>query len=157
MLWANYLQRLLPELKQRQWKILLETNGTLPEAFEKISEYIDVLDMDIKLTGSEHHDRIWQAHDQFLTRIPDALCAYVKLVVNHTIKQENLEIAASYLRHVHLSRCVFIQPEAALWKEMAKGSEMVSLLMFCQQTLAKALPGLDIRILPQLHQVLKIL
>jgi len=60
--------------------ILLETNGTLPNALEKIVNHVDIFSIDIKLDyWIEYHDQI----KQFIKIIKDNKCDhYFKLVID---------------------------------------------------------------------------
>jgi len=65
LLYADFLSRLLPELKKLKLKIYLETNGTLPQSYKIISKYVDVVAMDIKLPSS-CGESFWKKHIEFL-------------------------------------------------------------------------------------------
>ena len=49
LLHTEFLEKLLPELKSRGYKIYLETNATLPRALKRVLRYIDYVCADIKL------------------------------------------------------------------------------------------------------------
>ena len=49
LLEAAFLESLLPALKERGREILLETNGTLPGALERVVGWVDLVSMDLKL------------------------------------------------------------------------------------------------------------
>ena len=56
LLHTAFLQELLPMVKA---KVMLETNGTMPEKLEQVIDMVDIISMDIKLpqmTGGEHWD-----------------------------------------------------------------------------------------------------
>jgi len=66
LLQVNFLKRLLPALKRRDFRIYLETNGTLPEALSHIIEEVDIIAMDIKLPSSGRTAALWERQSQFL-------------------------------------------------------------------------------------------
>ncbi len=53
LLEADFLAALLPALKDRGRDILLETNGTLPDALDRVVEWADLVSMDMKLPFGE--------------------------------------------------------------------------------------------------------
>ncbi len=59
-----------------RFKVLLETNGTLPDAFMEVAGLIDIVSMDIKLPSAAGLGPMWDAHAAFL-----AACAGKELVV----------------------------------------------------------------------------
>lgn len=152
---VDFMERLLPLLKAEGWSILLETNGTLADNFNRVSQWIDVLDMDIKLPSTGNQAPAWSEHQAFFENIPAGLNAYLKLVISSNTHEADLEKAAEMLRVLSPKRIVFLQPES---KEMVTNPTGLSeRLLVAQQLLVKMLPDWDIRILPQLHKVLGVL
>lgn len=47
---ADFLKSFLPLVKKEDLNVYLETNATLPENFKKVSEYVDFVSLDIKLS-----------------------------------------------------------------------------------------------------------
>lgn len=65
LLQVDFLEELIPVLKNLGLKIYLETNGTLPEALEKIVDSVDYIAMDIKLPSATGKD-LFSEHNKFL-------------------------------------------------------------------------------------------
>jgi 7-carboxy-7-deazaguanine synthase len=85
LLQADFLEKLIPMLSGRGPKIYLETNGTLPGKLKQIIELLNIISMDIKLTG----DTPWQAHAEFLA-IASQKQVYVKAVVLPTTSDSEI-------------------------------------------------------------------
>ena len=89
MLHASFITALAPMLKKSGFKIYLETNGTMPNDYQKIKKYVDVVAMDIKLP-SACGKKLWQEHKLFLKSAGNK--AFVKIVLeNVTTKSEFLK------------------------------------------------------------------
>lgn len=65
LLQVDFLEELIPVLKNLGLKIYLETNGTLPEALEKIVDSVDYIAMDIKFPSATGKD-LFSEHNKFL-------------------------------------------------------------------------------------------
>ncbi|MFH1429858.1 MAG: 7-carboxy-7-deazaguanine synthase QueE [Candidatus Margulisiibacteriota bacterium] len=153
LLWSDFLVELLPELKHRGWKILLETNGTLYSEFRKIAGLIDIVAMDIKLPSVGGHAPLWEQHRQFLGAIPESVRVYFKVVVNSSVSDDDIINTSGCLSGAALNRVVFLQPES--WNQQFTNTDTKKILSV-QSRLIENLPGYDIRILPQIHKVLSI-
>ncbi len=105
----GFLKALLPELRRRDMRLLLETNGTLPERLSGIRDMVDVVSMDIKLPGSVGGVELWEEHRRFL-----AACAgkevYVKLVVDERSDEREFRTAIGLLGDAGPSVPLFLQP-----------------------------------------------
>ncbi|MFC1478235.1 7-carboxy-7-deazaguanine synthase QueE [Candidatus Margulisiibacteriota bacterium] len=153
LLWDEFLLELLPELTQRGWKILLETNGTLHTEFRRIAGLIDIVAMDIKLPSVGGHDPVWEQHGQFLESIHEKLCAYFKVVINSYVSDDDLIKTAGCLSGTSNEKVVFLQPES--WDRQFTNKD-IQKLFSVQSRLLDELPGYDIRIFPQIHKVLSV-
>jgi 7-carboxy-7-deazaguanine synthase len=87
LLYPNFLVKLLPEIKKLKLNIYLETNGTIPEAYEKVKKWVDIVSMDIKLPSSSKAEH-WREHREFLKAAKDK--AFVKLVLTDKTKNEEI-------------------------------------------------------------------
>ncbi|MCL5058290.1 MAG: 7-carboxy-7-deazaguanine synthase QueE [Actinobacteria bacterium] len=59
---AEYLEGLLPAIKQMGLKVYLETNGTLYAELSRVIGLIDIVAMDIKLPGTSGCGPLWEKH-----------------------------------------------------------------------------------------------
>ncbi len=76
LLQAEFLQKLIPMLSGLGPQMYLETNGTLPGKLKQVINLLDIISMDIKLTGNTP----WSAHADFLA-VARQKQVYVKVVV----------------------------------------------------------------------------
>lgn len=81
----EFLKEFLPELKNLNLKIYLETNGTMPKALEGIIDYVDIVSMDFKLDSSAKIGDIYSKHDRFLEVCKDK-DVFAKLVFDDSIR-----------------------------------------------------------------------
>lgn len=124
-------------------KILLETNGTLPAALEKIINAVDIISMDIKLP-SDHFD----AHREFL-KIARAKDFYAKIVISAETSPEEFDAAVDLLAPDDL---LILQPVTPVKNVRAIDARKILELQ------ARALHKLkSVRVIPQTHRMLKIL
>jgi organic radical activating enzyme len=133
------------------FKIYLETNGTLPLALKKILQSIDIIAMDIKLPSSTRRSVNWKDVAEFL-KLSTARQVFVKVVItSRTDKYEVLK-AALMVKKIS-SRIPFVLQPATSYGSFLDIPEY-SLLNNLQVECSKILK--DIRIIPQVHKLLGI-
>ena len=148
LLQADFLKELIPSLKIKQpnFKIYLETNGTLAKELNKIIDFIDIIAMDIKLpssTGSEGH---WQEHREFL----DIACAkevFIKTVICNSTDIADVKIAVDLLREIDKDMPLVLQPNY-FQIGYSLGKKIDDFKRLSSEYLS------DVRILPQLHKII---
>ncbi len=129
-------------------KVLLETNGTLPDKLEEVLHYISYISMDIKL-GNGDLSSLWTKHAQFLKLAYESkVSVYTKLVINSSVSYEEINKVMSLVSNVNSTIPVILQPE---YKDDNINVSMSQLLEI-QWMMLKELK--DIRILPQLHKLI---
>lgn len=144
----DFLQRLIPELRGDGWRIFLETNGTLTEELDQTIELWDIVSMDIKLpvnATSPQFARTLSARQQS----HDIEC-YAKIVIAPETEKGWISDAVSLASDNGLP--VILQPQTSdsdtgvgrsqeyLWDAMSIAEEVSS----------------DVRIIPQVHQLMGI-
>ncbi|MFA5976259.1 MAG: 7-carboxy-7-deazaguanine synthase QueE [Elusimicrobiota bacterium] len=148
LLQIAFLEQLLPLLKKSQRRVYLETNGTLPQALERVIGHCDWVAMDIKPPSATEHD-FWEAHRWFLNVGGDKI--FVKMVLTGQTTE------AEFLRAVNLVAGVrrdipFILQPATDWGT-AQSIPMARLVSWWGQA-SHCLK--DVRILPQIHRLWEI-
>jgi 7-carboxy-7-deazaguanine synthase len=108
LLQPGFISELMPELKQRGYRLYLETNGTLPRELAAVIAGLDVVSMDIKPPSACGQD-LWAAHKEFLEISRDKV--FVKLVVCGNTTSEEVERAAGMIAGVD-KKIILILPPA---------------------------------------------
>ena len=148
LLHVSFLERLIPELRRAGHKIYLETNGTLPQALERIVEGCDWIAMDWKPPSAIGRD-VGEAHQWFLET--GAKKIFVKMVLTATTREKELQRAVALISGVRPDIPLVLQPATA-WGQ-AKSIPMEVLASWW--ALASRQLS-DVRVLPQVHRLWEI-
>ena len=126
-------------------KIFLETNGTLAAEFEKISDAVDIVSMDIKTADlfEEHEKFLWAARGKDL---------YVKMVVTGATTEEEFLAGVELVARVDPKILLIIQPVTPIKNFPAVTARQ--LLEFQTLALRKLK---DVRVIPQTHKFMNLL
>ena len=127
-------------------KIFLETNGTLPDALEKISDAIDIISMDIKLGQN-----LLPLHKKFLQAAQNK-DLYVKIVVDGGTTAEEFLSAVEVIAGVDPKILLILQPVTPIKNVKAASAEKI--LSFQAAALRKIK---NVRVIPQTHKFIKLL
>lgn len=131
-------------------KIFLETNGTLPDEFEKISDVIDIVSMDIKLP-SVVGKNLLPLHENFLRLVHDK-DLYVKMVLTSGTTREEFLSAVDTIANVDSRILLILQPVTPVKGVKAISAEKI--LSFQVDALRKLE---NVRVIPQTHKFIKLL
>ena len=126
-------------------KIFLETNGTLLDEFEKISDAVDIVSMDIKTAS------LFAAHEKFL-RAAHEKDLYVKMVVTGATTAEEFLAGVELVARVDPTILLIVQPVTPIKNVRAATARRLLEL----QTLALSKLK-DVRIIPQTHKLMNLL
>ncbi len=101
LLHYQFLKEFLPELKQMNLTIYLETNGTLAGALKTVIDYVDIISMDFKLDSSAKIGDVYTQHDEFLNiATQNNKDTFAKLVFDDAVVdyelQECINLAKKY-------------------------------------------------------------
>ena len=148
----RFLAALLPLLRGRGLKILLETNATLPDALPPLLPYLDIVSMDLKLRSATRRRMPVARHQAFLRRVVRrGLAAYVKAVVSDATTPREVAGAARLIRAVARSLPLILQPVTPVGRggpwPPAPGA-----LLRLHDAAARVLD--DVRVIPQIHRLL---
>lgn len=152
LLYTEFLQELLPQVKKLGLKNYLETNGTLPKEFEKIIKMIDYVAMDIKLP-SAGNPACWGQHQTFLEVLNDSRIRsgdfFVKVILTSKTRAEEIkkavEIIASTSRYIPL----VLQPVTPI----RQVRNIMPKNTFAFQVLALERLAV-VKVIPQMHKIL---
>lgn len=145
LLQSEFLQHFLPMCRSLGPKIFLETNGTLPENLRNIIELVDIISMDIKLTGNT----AWQKHREFL-ELAAGKRVYVKLVILPDTMNEDIVRSAQLVRDIDPSIPLILQPVTPYGAIRHSPSPV---RMIEAQDLALTWLN-DVRVIPQTHKII---
>lgn len=143
LLWTKELQVLLPLIREKQLKVYLETNGTLPKELLEILPMTDIISMDIKLPFSGRS--FWDEHEAFL-RLSQKKEVFVKIVVNENTFLKDLETARDLIAGVGPEVLTILQP---VTKTREIKTPQSSQLLEWQSLFLKKLS--NVRVIPQTH------
>lgn len=145
---AEFIANWLPSLKPAR-KILLETNGTLPQNLESVAKHVDIISMDIKLPSSTGRPAFWQEHALFLSKARETgKETYVKIVVTEDTTDKDIQEAIQLIAAVNKFTPVVLQPAAETVSFSKKTSleHIRSLERLCQLWLPNT------SVMPQMHK-----
>ena len=148
---AAFLLALTPRLKEKGFRLYLETNGTLPEKLKQLISWIDIIAMDIKPPSSTGDRPFWEAHRRFL-EIGQQRDLFVKMVITSKTLREEVEQAILLIAEVNPAIPLVLQPVTPFGPvtETVSQEKLFEFLAVANQHL------LDVRILGQLHKVVGI-
>lgn len=158
LLHARFLSRLLPELQQRSLPAYLETNGLLPDHLARVIERIDYLAMDFKppsCTGDPVANWL-QLHRRFLQVWNEAgrnARLLLKIVVAGRADLEEMESCFRLAAELAPGASLTLQPVTPT--AGFAGAPSYQEMLQWQSRAARYVR--EVRLLPQLHQLLKIL
>lgn len=143
LLQIDFLEDLCLELKKRNQKIYLETNGTLYQQLKRVIDFADTVSLDFKLPSSTGLKDYWQLHHEFLKEAHKKE-AFVKSVITPDTSKEDLFRAVEIIKEINPNICFVLQPlfsfELSLWEKLEE------FRMLASEYLS------NVRIIPQLHK-----
>lgn len=142
LLQPGFVLGLASVLKSNGRTVYLETNGTLPEAMEKVASVADWVAMDIKVPSATGGPPVWDKAERFLA-IASRCQVFVKVVIDEHVLPTELERISSIIESVDRTIPLVIQP--VFGRSDAK-------LVDIQRKMRQRLP--DVRIIPQIHKYL---
>lgn len=107
---SGFLKELLPELKEKDFRIYIETAGVHPESLAEIARFCDVVSMDIKLPSATGR-AYWDEHKRFLDAGGEKV--FAKIVLEKRSKKEELKTAVGLLSERPHPPLLVLQPATA--------------------------------------------
>jgi len=146
LLQKDFLSAWLPRMRPT-FRIYLETNGIQFEALQQVVELIDVVSMDIKLPTATGLRSYWEEHRKFLAACRGKEC-FVKAVMTNDTSRDDLVTAAGIISRFDPTVPLILQP--------ATGSAAPSpAMLLAFQEIALEILG-DVRVIPQVHKMLRV-
>jgi len=162
LLQAEFLAELGAMLEELGFRILLETEGGLPDRLEKVLPFVDAVAADIKLPSTTGEPLDWEEAERFLRLVAEApVQACVKIVVTTDIDESEFARAIELLAQLQTSQndfrklcpmALILQPVTpARFVTETPGTELLlRLASLAQQKLS------DVRIVPQVHKLMQL-
>ena len=151
LLQCRFLKNWLPELSHN-FKIYLETNGTLYKELGDIIDYIDIISMDIKLPGTAQIEPEWDRHRQFLS-IAVQKELFVKLVLSAQTSDIEFMRAVDMLSAEDDNIPLVLQPVSPYGT--VEGKVDAGRLLDLHAMACRHLK--DVRVIPQSHKMMELL
>ncbi|MCI0452812.1 MAG: 7-carboxy-7-deazaguanine synthase QueE [Candidatus Latescibacteria bacterium] len=162
----EFVAALARGLRERGFRVYLETAGIHPRALPHVIDHVDVIAMDIKLpsaTGTEH----WDAHRDFFSVLREsdfqptrvsARSLFVKVIVDLKATITEMERAADLVASFSPRVPFVIQPESeTMLSKNATRENRRALLDLIDAGARAASLRLDVvRVIPQTHKVLDV-
>lgn len=148
LLHTQFLKVLLPALRERGYKIHLDTNGTLPDKAKEVIGLVDIVAMDIKLPSSTKEKHFWKEHLEFL-KASKAKEVFIKMVITDETHDADIEKAIGLIESVDRNIPLILQPASAFGD--FRGVPDNARLLEWQKKARSRLK--DVRIIPQLHKL----
>jgi organic radical activating enzyme len=146
LLHASFLQEWLPAAR-KSFSLYLETNGIHHDAMKGLGDLVDIVSIDFKLPSATGLRPFWDEHRMFLKETR-AKNKFVKTVVTSDTKEDDILTTAGIIADVDQSIVLVIQPASG---PLAPESAM---LMDFQDAALGIID--DVRVIPQMHKILKV-
>ena len=151
LLQGKFLKKWLPQLGQ-DFKIYLETNGTLYSELKDIIDYVDIISMDIKLPSAALIEPEWDKHRNFL-KIARQADLFVKIVLSAETLDGDFVRALDMLADIDANIPLILQPVTPYAGVQGKLSakRLLNFHLMARRRLN------DVRIIPQTHKMMELL
>ena len=149
LLYSGFLKGLLPQIRDRGFKVYLETNGTLTDKLDDVIPYVDTISVDIKLPSVSKIKPYWDEHKGFLKRAFEKEF-FVKVVVSDEIDMSEFDKALTLVREMSFDIPFIIQPETK--KDSCCINISANMLLILQERALKALN--NVLVIPQAHKMM---
>lgn len=150
---VDFLKSVLPKLKKKDFKLYLETNGTLPDALSQVINFIDIISMDIKLPSSAKINNFWREHRKFL-EIAKTKDVFIKIVVTKNSTLFDLKEAMGIIKDIDRNFILVLQGASQSKKIGSDISPSPAKLIDFWDAAKRELR--DVRVIPQVHKILKV-
>jgi len=147
---SDFLKPLFRALRESGRPVYLETNSTFPDAMAGLAEYVDYIAADVKLSSCTGEPERFESNREFLGHCSEVPWLCVKMVVTEAVDGDEFMEAVRLVASAVGSPVIVIQPVTSVRGE---GQVAAGLLLGLQQK-ALEIVG-DVRIIPRIHQVLR--
>ncbi|MGB9791058.1 MAG: 7-carboxy-7-deazaguanine synthase QueE [Thermacetogeniaceae bacterium] len=149
---ADFLKELLLLLRKAGAAVYLETNGTLPAAYEGVMGLVDITAMDFKLASATGKPAPWREHERFLRLARESSDVFVKVVVSAETTPEELGKVSSLVAEVDPGITVVLQPLTPVGDAPHLKAPEPEQLLVMQELVSERVK--DVRVIPQVHKLI---
>ncbi|HNQ50577.1 MAG TPA: 7-carboxy-7-deazaguanine synthase QueE [Candidatus Omnitrophota bacterium] len=144
----DFLKEFLPLAQKNNYKIYLDTNGTLPEALAEVIDSLNVVAMDVKLPGSTGLGPFWDKHCAFL-KVAQKKDVFVKAVICETTQDADIHALICMVEDSHQAVSLVIQPDNSADPDALK-TKIEKYVSWCTSE------GIATCYIPQMHKMMGI-
>ena len=145
---VEFLASVAREFKTRGLRVLLETNGSLPDALPDVLPVVDVVSMDMKLPSSTGGPELLAQHELFLRRA-SSVEVYVKIVVTSRTVADEIFEAAKMIEGVDPTTPLVLQPATAISDVLPPSpGDILDWQAGCKRYIR------TVRVIPQCHRIM---
>jgi organic radical activating enzyme len=144
-----FLSRFVPRL-HRKIPVFLETNGTLWQKLRTVLHLIDMISMDIKVASATGQPTDWEAHRRFLQTGKEKTIN-VKATIFPSTDDHELQCVVDLVAAVDPDIPLVLQPVYQSAMDSGRGGALLAMQARCREKLH------TVRVVPQVHKILKIL
>ncbi|MDR0956412.1 MAG: 7-carboxy-7-deazaguanine synthase QueE [Endomicrobium sp.] len=149
LLHTDFLEVLLPKLKEIGFRIYLETNGTMPNNLIKIIKFCDIISIDFKFK-SECGNSFWKEHKKFLEiALSNSKSeTFVKNVLTKNTNILEIKKSAKLIKSISDKISLILQPS------INKNSPAIQNLYKFYNVAKKIIP--NVHLMVQMHKIYKV-
>lgn len=145
---AEFTAKVAREFKKRGFRVLLETNGSLPDVLPEVMPFVDMISMDIKLPSVTEGPDLFSEHEMFLHRAAST-DVFTKVVLTSGTSIQELLRAAKMVEGVDPEIPMVLQPVTP----QSNLSTPSSAQILDWQAQCKAYLR-NVRVIPQCHKII---
>lgn len=143
----EFVKAILEALGGRM-KVMLETNGTLPDALTEVKRLVDIVSMDIKLPSVTGFAGLWDRHRSFI-QAAKGKEIIAKTVISQATPDVEVAMAARIMAEEAPEALLVLQPLTASGGLVEiSGRRLLELY-----TVARGITG-KVRVIPQVHRMM---
>ncbi len=149
LLQVQFLTQFLPAAKESGYKIYLETNSTLPQAYLTVKDWIDFACCDVKLPSVWGVAPLWDEHREFFRVVRPETELIVKVVLSSRVQEGEFDNLVDLLFSARRDIIIVLQPFWPIDKSN------LDVCLDWQRRLMQVL-GEEVRVIPQVHKFLEV-
>jgi 7-carboxy-7-deazaguanine synthase len=147
LLQVDFLKEFILQTKKYGYRYYLDTNAILYKKLRKIISELDIISFDVKLKSASAQRAMWGVHEKFFG-IAKRKEVFLKTVITSRTNFQDIIALKGFMKD-KLRYTLYLQPHSA-----QLGSPLLKKMFYFQDYLLDH--KIDVRLLPQLHYLLKI-